>query len=105
MGQSAIENEPLETQLWITSPETFFDRIGLRGWVRRPAMFAQYNFMVESHAVECSERAIQSVEINGEKLTYRRDGQFFALDFGHPNLEKLDITIGGVSVLPGESGL
>src|SRR5207249_1583136 len=93
MGQSAIENEPLETQLWITSPERFFDRIGLPEWARRPAMFAQFNFIVAADAVECAERAVQSVGINGEKLTYRRDGQFFSLDFGHQNLKVLNITI------------
>jgi hypothetical protein len=105
MGQSAIENEPLETQLWIVSPERFFERIGLQGWVRRPAMFAQFNFIVERNAVEPAERAVQSVEINGEKLTYRRDGQFFSLDFGHPNLKELHIAIGGASVLPEACGL
>jgi len=105
MGQSAIENEPLETQLWITSPERFFNRIGLRAWARRPAMFAQFNFIVENDALELAERAVQSVEINGEKLVYRRDGQFFSLDFGHPNLKELNIAIGGVSVLPKDCGL
>jgi hypothetical protein len=105
MGQGAIENEPLETQLWITSPERFFDRIGLSGWTRRPAMFAQFNFFVEGDAAERAERAIQSVEINGEKLIYRRNERFFSLDFGHQNLKQLSITIGGVPTDPQESGL
>jgi len=105
MGQRAIENEPLETQLWITSPKEFFDRIDVHKWDKRPAMFPQYNFIVEDDVADRAERGIQSVEINGEKLTYRRQGAFLSVDFGHENLKDLHITIGGVPVGSKECGL
>ncbi len=105
MGQSAIENQPLETQLWIPSPERFFDRIEVNRWEKCPAMFPQYNFTVEDEAVGKVERGIQSVEINGKKLNYRREGRFFSMDFGHENLSELKITIKGQSVSPADCGL
>ena len=105
MGQTAIENEPLETQLWVTSPQKFFDNIDLHGWQKRPAMFPQYNFIVADEAADRTERGIQSVEVNGKKLTYRRQGAFFSVDFGHENLKDLKVTIGGVALGLKECGL
>jgi len=105
MGQNAIESQPLETQVWVTWPEKFFPRVGIEGWERRPAMFPQYNFVVPAAAAGKAEAGLRSVEINGVKLAYRRDGEFFSVDFGQENLEKLEVRIDGRYVSSSDCGL
>lgn len=105
MGQQAIEHEVLSTQLWIRSPDVFFRAMGAAiNWEERPAMFPQFNCCVAEGSDEL-ERILQTVAIDGEKLKYRREGNFFSLDFGHENAMDAMVMIGDHVLPAAECGL
>jgi hypothetical protein len=89
MGQRATRAEALETQVYLTEPARFLRAMGLPddGWHRRPAMLPQVNLLVADEHAQAFGDALLTVHIGGQPLSFtRRDGGFFSLDFGQPNL-------------------
>lgn len=107
MGQQSVATEPIERQVWIADPDKFFARLGInrQEWERRPAMFAQFNIVISEGARTRLLTALDAVEIAGQRLSYRSDGFFFSLDFGHPNLDTISVRLGGTEVRSQDIGL
>lgn len=99
MGQEAVDSSPVETLLYVTEPDRFISALGFEksAWEPRPAMFPQLNVRIldEQKRIDF-ERAVKTVQINGEPIRYRAaaDG-FFSLDFGHENLPDFTVHIDG----------
>ncbi|MEO6956536.1 MAG: hypothetical protein ABI137_07325 [Antricoccus sp.] len=89
MGQGATKAQPLETQLYLNDVAAFAAALGLphdHGWEIRPAMLPQRNVRIDQQYVEQFEAGLRSITIGANPLTYKRDGEFFSVDFGQANL-------------------
>lgn len=89
MGQGATKAQPLETQLYLNDVAAFAAALGLprdHGWEIRPAMAPQRNVRIDQQHTESFEAGLRSITIGANPLSYKRDGEFFSIDFGQPNL-------------------
>ncbi len=108
MGQAAIENPPLRTQVYMTKPHRFFERLGIAAteWSAKPAMFPQYNFHVVEAHVPWVASALRALTINGEQVQFRTaEHGFFSVDFGQMNLPRIDARLGEEAVDAAALGL
>ncbi len=89
MGQAATQARPLETQLYVDDLHKFMQFLGFdrTQWQRLPAMLPQVNLTVTPTRTEEFERKLQSLEIDGKPVGFRKAANgFFSIDLGHPNL-------------------
>jgi hypothetical protein len=109
MGQHAVNSEPIETQVWIEDPDRLMKVLGVEGrWESRPAMFAQYNFVVTTDVDrEVLLNTLSTILISGKKLNFRTDGRdFFSLDFGQVNVpEPIAVEVAGCVYSGNDLGL
>lgn len=90
MGQAATNAEPLETQMYLTRPELFMERLGVpeHGWEKRPSMLPNANFCIHADHVAACHEALRRSSVNGEPLVFRpKDNGFVAVALGHRNLK------------------
>ncbi len=109
MGQAATQALPLETQLYVTDLARFTQAVGLGpdDWSRLPAMLPQVNLRVREQKVAEFRATIDTLEIAGNRLSYRETEKgFFSLDFGHPNLPAdAPVSLRGIGVSCGKLGM
>ena len=89
MGQRATLARGLETAVYLMDLTTFMRRLGVPdgSWRQQPAMLPQTNVTVSDADADAFEQRLAGLKLAGKPLGYRRrDGGFFAMDFGHANL-------------------
>jgi hypothetical protein len=94
MGQTAMHQEPLKTQLYATDLERFMSALGIpeEGWSRRAAMLPYVSILVEEEWAGRFREALSKLTICGQPMNFdEKQNGFFALLFGQKNLEKKQI--------------
>lgn len=88
MGQGATMARSLETAVYLVDLAAFMRRLGIPdgAWQPRPAMLPQTNVAVTDDLADSFAHRLSELRLGGKPLHHRRDGSFFAMDFGHPNL-------------------
>lgn len=93
MGQEATEANLIYTELFLSDYQKLSNAIGVE---LHPlsAMHPQYNFSVSLNDADKMEQLLQSLNINGKPISYRRkESTFFSVDLGYPNTDDFDITL------------
>lgn len=106
MGQEALEAEPIETQLYITNHDAFFNQFGIEPNDYRflPSMLPQFNYFVKD--AERFKKQLDTMKINDHLVNYRDLGEGrFSIDLGQQNLKTTAIELNDVAVSLDDSGL
>lgn len=109
MGQEAVPSSPLETQLYLVSPEKFFARLEIpdNSWANKPAMLPQFNVVIAPEFTEKFEHQISQLCIGSELVEFRKkECGFYSLDFGNANIpDSTQVGVGDKSFSLDEIGL
>ncbi|MFT4601099.1 MAG: hypothetical protein ACI857_001277 [Arenicella sp.] len=106
MGQEAIECEPIETQLYVTDHEKFFENFDIESsdFEFLPSMLPQFNYFVKNE--EKFKQMMGTFKINGNDITTRYLGENrFSIDLGQQNLKECKIELNGKPLNIEDSGL
>ncbi len=106
MGQEAVESEPIETQLYVTAHNTFFEHFGIEAndFEFLPSMLPQFNYFVKD--AEKFKTKLNTLKINDNKVHYRELGEGrFSIDLGQQNLKNTTIELDGKLISIEDSGL
>ncbi len=95
MGQAAVENHLVDSQLNMRDPDQFMRAHGVPSdaWQKKPAMFPQFNFEVDEKYIDSFKQSLSKFSINQNPLLFRQDKNFFAVDLGQDNLHLTEIDI------------
>ena len=106
MGQEAVESEPIETQLYVTNHDAFFQQFGIapNEYEFLPSMLPQFNYFVKD--AEGFKKQLDSFKVNDKQVHYRDLGEGrFSIDLGQQNLKTTGVEINGEAVSLEDSGL
>lgn len=89
MGQAPTDFKKLRSQIELVNPDNFLKFLGISESVEPvSAMFPQYNFKFKNSSlsfVRLSQNLLNSLTINGEKLSFRfKEPDFLSIDLGQP---------------------
>ena len=94
MGQAATEARLTTQELFLNEFDQLNEALGKRV-MPLTAMHPQYNFRVELDEEDEIEQKLRSIRLNDEPLRFRRkEGGFFSLDLGYPNVKSFEIKMG-----------
>jgi predicted AlkP superfamily phosphohydrolase/phosphomutase len=106
MGQEAVESEPIETQLYVTNHDAFFQQFGIapNEYEFLPSMLPQFNYFVKD--AEGFKKQLDTFKVNDKQVHYRDLGEGrFSIDLGQQNLKTTGVEINGEAVSLEDSGL
>jgi hypothetical protein len=93
MGQAATVAQPVLSQLYVTSLETFMARMGVPAaeWASAPAMLPEANVRVEPERVDAFRERLRALHIEDRPVRFEEEeGGFFCMSFGQENLHEGD---------------
>lgn len=106
MGQEAVESEPIETQLYVTNHDAFFNLFGIapNDYEFLPSMLPQFNYFVKD--AQGFKQQLDTLKINDKSVYYRDLGEGrFSIDLGQQNLKSTTIELAGKAIPIEDSGL
>ncbi len=108
MGQHAVPDaEQVITQLYCIDLAKLMSGLGVPtgGWQRRRAMAPEYVAGISPEHHESLIEKLRTLAVNGQAIKFVDHGESVVFTFGHVNLDKVLVTLGGEPVPLEQLGL